>query len=145
CEPGWNQENHQGQHNNSAQAHSALLLEGGSTVVGGIISSVTQACGNPSFKINLAPMFSPFNRRSFLKEACLASAVFSVGRSTLGAIADSPIKATRLTENLTLLTGGGGNIVVLDTPDGLLLVNGGLPERTTDFMRFMDDHFKTKR
>jgi glyoxylase-like metal-dependent hydrolase (beta-lactamase superfamily II) len=90
-------------------------------------------------------MFSPLSRRSFLKEAGLASAAFCLGKSTLGAIADSSIKATRLTDNLTLLTGGGGNIVVLDAPEGLLLVNGSFPERTADLMRFLDNQFKTKR
>jgi glyoxylase-like metal-dependent hydrolase (beta-lactamase superfamily II) len=89
-------------------------------------------------------MFSPLNRRSFLKEAGMACAALCLGQGTLGAITDSPIKAARLTENLTVLSGAGGNIVVLDAPDGLLLVNGSLPERTADLMRFLDDQFRTK-
>jgi cyclase len=54
----------------------------------------------------------------------------------------SQIAATKLTDNLTLVTGGGGNIVVLNQPDGLLLVNGSLPEKASDLMSFLSDQFK---
>ena len=46
--------------------------------------------------------------------------------------ADTPIAATRLTPKLLVLTGAGGNVVVLDDPDGLLMVNGGRREQSAD-------------
>jgi glyoxylase-like metal-dependent hydrolase (beta-lactamase superfamily II) len=54
----------------------------------------------------------------------------------------SQIAATKLTDNLTLVTGAGGNIVVLNQPEGLLLVDGGLPENASDLMSFLSDQFK---
>ena len=75
-------------------------------------------------------------RREFLSTLFLALAAkkaFAV---------PSQIAATKLTDNLTLITGAGGNIVVLNTPEGLLLVNGGLAETASDLMKFLADQFK---
>ena len=49
-----------------------------------------------------------------------------------------PIAATRLGGTLTLVTGSGGNIVVHEEPGGLVLVNGGRPERAHDLIRFLN-------
>jgi glyoxylase-like metal-dependent hydrolase (beta-lactamase superfamily II) len=54
----------------------------------------------------------------------------------------SQIALSKLTENLTLVTGAGGNIVVLNQPDGLLLVNGSLPEMAGGLRTFLSDQFK---
>src|ERR1700757_3721702 len=54
----------------------------------------------------------------------------------------SRIASTKLTDNLTLITGAGGNVVVLNTPEGLLLVNGGLAETAFDLTKFLSDQFK---
>ena len=54
----------------------------------------------------------------------------------------SQIGSSKLTDNLTLITGAGGNIVVLNTPEGLLLVNAGLAETAPDLMKFLSDQFK---
>src|SRR5439155_22450477 len=70
------------------------------------------------------------NRRDFLKGLIGGAAGLSVSRTAFGVLGDSPITATRLTDSLTLLSGAGGNVVVLSAADGLLLVNGTLPERT---------------
>src|SRR5688572_28135002 len=40
------------------------------------------------------------------------------------------ITATRLTDNFTLLSGAGGNVLLLQNPEGILMVDGGLPERS---------------
>jgi glyoxylase-like metal-dependent hydrolase (beta-lactamase superfamily II) len=50
-----------------------------------------------------------------------------------------------LTDNLTVVSGAGGNVVVLDGPENLLLVNGSSPERTSDLIRFLNEQFKGKR
>lgn len=54
----------------------------------------------------------------------------------------SQIASTKLTDNLTLITGAGGNIVVLSQPEGLLLVNGSSPEMAADLMKHLSDQFK---
>jgi glyoxylase-like metal-dependent hydrolase (beta-lactamase superfamily II) len=75
-------------------------------------------------------------RREFLSTlflAVMAKKAFAV---------PTQIASTKLTDNLTLITGAGGNIVVLNTPEGLLLVNGGLAETASDLMKFLSDQFK---
>jgi glyoxylase-like metal-dependent hydrolase (beta-lactamase superfamily II) len=44
------------------------------------------------------------------------------------------IGATPLTDELTVFTGAGANVVALRGPDGLLLVDGGLEERSRDLL-----------
>ena len=81
-------------------------------------------------------MFPEQNRREFLSTlflAVVAKQAFAV---------PTRIASTKLTDNLTLITGAGGNIVVLNTPEGLLLVNGGLSETAPDLMKFLSDQFK---
>ena len=73
------------------------------------------------------------------------TATFSLARRAFSAAADSPITAERITDNLTLLSGAGGNITVLSNSEGLLLVDGSLPERATDLMKFLDERFKGQR
>ena len=40
------------------------------------------------------------------------------------------ITSTRLANNFTLLTGAGGNVLLLQNDEGVLMVDGGLPERS---------------
>jgi cyclase len=89
-------------------------------------------------------MLSALNRRNFLKLSVFGAAGLSLGR-VASAAETSPLASTRLTDNLTLVSGAGGNVVVLDGTDGLLLVNGSSPERTADLMRFLNEQFKGKR
>jgi glyoxylase-like metal-dependent hydrolase (beta-lactamase superfamily II) len=84
-------------------------------------------------------MFPVQTRRGFLSTLALALAsTKAFGRA-------AQVSASKLTENLTLVTGAGGNVVVLNGPDGLLLVNGGLPETATDLVKFLADQFKGQR
>src|SRR5215471_856000 len=76
------------------------------------------------------------SRREFLSTLAIAFAA----RKALAL--PSQIASTKLTDNLTLITGAGGNIVVLNQPEGLLLVNGSLPEAAGDLGKFLSDQFK---
>src|SRR5215831_3450418 len=76
------------------------------------------------------------NRREFLSTLLLAV----VAKEAFAL--PTPIASTKLTDNLTLITGAGGNIVVLNTSEGLLLVNGGLSETAPDLTKFLADQFK---
>src|SRR6516165_5460526 len=81
-------------------------------------------------------MFPLQNRREFLGALVLGLA------APRGYARASQIAASKLTENITLITGAGGNIVVLNQPDGLLLVNGSRPEMAADLLKFLSDQFK---
>jgi len=47
----------------------------------------------------------------------------------------SQITATKLADNYTLLTGAGCNALVVNGPEGLLLVDGGLAEHSTEVLK----------
>jgi len=90
-------------------------------------------------------MLSKSNRRDFMRALLGAAAGASVLRMAFAAPGDSAITATPITENLTLISGAGANVVVLAQPEGLLLINGSLPERTADLLKFLDNQFKGQR
>jgi cyclase len=47
----------------------------------------------------------------------------------------SALTPTRLTESITLLSGAGGNVVVVTGDDGAVMVNGGVREHAADLAR----------
>jgi glyoxylase-like metal-dependent hydrolase (beta-lactamase superfamily II) len=54
-----------------------------------------------------------------------------------GAFFAAPVEATALGEGLHLVTGPGGNIAALAGPDGLIMVDSGLPNRAKDLQDAM--------
>lgn len=83
-----------------------------------------------------------FSRRSFLGHALggAAIAMSPLGLSRAVAASREPIVATPLADGLTLFTGAGGNVIAARGPEGLLLVDGGLEERSADLLKVV---FKT--
>ena len=65
------------------------------------------------------------DRRVFLTQLLPAAAA---GLSLSAHAADDNLAVTALTDRLSLVSGGGGNVVVFNTPEGVLLVDGGSPE-----------------
>jgi cyclase len=65
------------------------------------------------------------HRRAFMTAgvAALALPAAAYARS-----AKSELTVTPLAEKLTLISGGGGNVTLFDSPEGVLLVDGGSPE-----------------
>jgi glyoxylase-like metal-dependent hydrolase (beta-lactamase superfamily II) len=57
----------------------------------------------------------------------------------------TPLNVSRLSESLSLVSGGGGNVLVVSGPDGLILVNGGSPERSPDLLKTIADQSGGKR
>ena len=47
----------------------------------------------------------------------------------------SPISVTRITDTLSLIRGAGSNVVLLNGPDGALMVNGGSPDRSAELLK----------
>jgi glyoxylase-like metal-dependent hydrolase (beta-lactamase superfamily II) len=74
------------------------------------------------------------DRRTFLIQAGGSAA--SVALPLHPARAATPaITATPVAKRLTLLSGGGGNVVVFDSPEGVLLVDGGSHEASAQVLQ----------
>jgi cyclase len=88
-------------------------------------------------------MTPPTDRRSFLRAivGTAAGTTFagSLVSGAFGRDRGPPIAASALADGMTLLTGAGSNVVVLRGQEGLLLVDGGLEERSRDLL---DEAFK---
>ena len=67
------------------------------------------------------------SRRQFLQ----AVAGGAVAIRAFGQQPATGITTTKLADNFTLLSGAGGNVLVSQTAEGALMVDGGLPERST--------------
>ncbi|MEO8307077.1 MAG: MBL fold metallo-hydrolase [Pseudomonadota bacterium] len=53
--------------------------------------------------------------------------------------AASQLVLTPLTDQLTLITGGGGNVTVFNSPDGVLLVDGGSQQQSRQVLKAVRD------
>ena len=84
------------------------------------------------FTLDLGMRDSP-NRRDFIRGLAGGAAGFSLGAHALkglGRAQGTPIAATRLADDFVLVSGTGGNVLAVNGPDGTLMVDGGLPERS---------------
>jgi len=60
--------------------------------------------------------------------------------------ADSlPLAVVPLGNGLSVVTGGGGNVTVFQSPEGVLLVDGGSPERSADVLKLIEAHTGASR
>jgi cyclase len=88
-------------------------------------------------------------RREFLN--CMLKSAAGVSLMTLGAGRifarqnGSGITATKLADNFLHITGAGANVVAVTGPDGVLLVNGGLPDRSRDLLEFVSAQTNSSR
>jgi glyoxylase-like metal-dependent hydrolase (beta-lactamase superfamily II) len=88
--------------------------------------------------------FDKTSRRKFLKIAAGAAGL-SAGpwiRRTFAAQSsgNQGIVATKLADNFVLLSGAGGNVLVVHGPEGVLMVDGGLPERANALLDAVAGH-----
>ena len=97
-------------------------------------------------------------RREFLREAAAATAGAMLFAGRTEASAGSPtansttsdhaatahsaseLTITPLGGRLFLIRGGGGNVTLFDSPEGVLLVDGGSPEGSKDVLRLVREH-----
>jgi cyclase len=75
------------------------------------------------------------NRRDFLRLLAGGAAALSLGNSVFGQQAPPPIKATKLTDRIVLLTGDGGNVAVVIGDSGLMVIDGGFPNRADEMVK----------
>jgi cyclase len=84
---------------------------------------------------------SDTNRREFLRVLMGSAVGLSLTYSAFGQAGATPdaIKATKLTDRLVLFSGDGGNVVVVIGDDGLMMIDGGLPNRSADLLKAISD------
>ncbi len=92
---------------------------------------------------------TPLSRRAFLGAALGGSAVVLGGAArTASALAHTPaakLAAVPLGDELALITGAGANVVAARTPQGLVLVDGGLNEHAEALQRFALSELSCRR
>ena len=71
------------------------------------------------------------NRRDFLRALIAAPA----GASILFSQTPTPITAVKLSDRLAVLMGDGGNVAIVISDDGLMMVDGGLADRSADLLK----------
>jgi cyclase len=78
------------------------------------------------------------HRRDFLNRLALGAAGLSFSRLAKGEAA-TPLKATKLADSFIEITGAGTNILLFTGPDGSLMVDGGLAERSPELLKLVAD------
>ena len=85
-------------------------------------------------------MTNGMDRRSFLRAALPAAgaAVLLPATSRLALAArGEDLVVTTLTEHLFVISGGGGNVTVFQSPEGVLMVDGGSPGKSAEILKLV--------
>jgi len=80
-----------------------------------------------------------FDRRDFLRAVWGGAAGLSFSCRGFGQAPPDPIRATRLTDRIALLTGDGGNVGLVIVEDGLLMIDGGFANRSLELQQAIAD------
>ena len=75
------------------------------------------------------------NRRSFLQRLAPAAVLALSHRAPASESHAAELSLTPLSERLFVISGGGGNVTVFNSPAGVLLVDGGSPERSAQVLK----------
>ena len=76
------------------------------------------------------------DRRDFIRQA-VPAAVVGGALMRRSRAADAPLAVVPLSKSLFMVTGGGGNVTVFESPEGVLLVDGGSPERSAAVLKLV--------
>ena len=95
--------------------------------------------------VKYLPVTSPSNRRGFLRRLSgatgIAVAAPSLLRTALGEKSDpAPLAVAKLTDSFLLITGAGANVLAVLGREGVLMVDGGLSERSPELLKLISDH-----
>jgi len=86
-------------------------------------------------------MFSSQNRRNFLKTMASGAVGLSLTRTAFG----QDLTTTKLADNFMLVGGAGCNVVLLNTADGVLMVDGGMAEHSADLLKLISGQSDSAR
>ena len=82
----------------------------------------------------LIMVLHPFNRRGFLRNIAGSAAGVALAQRAFG---QTPLEVKKLSDNFLLITGAGGNVLAVNGPDSVLLVNGGSAERSAELLKLV--------
>jgi cyclase len=80
------------------------------------------------------------NRRSFLTglaPAALATAFLNPRYSWAADVQRAPLTVTDVADRIFVIAGAGGNVTVFNSPEGILLVDGGSQERSDEVLKLI--------
>jgi cyclase len=78
------------------------------------------------------------DRRLFLSTVVpAAGAAWFLPQWAAAADKKQALTVTDLSDRLFVISGGGGNVTVFNSPEGVLLVDGGSPERSSDVLKLV--------
>jgi len=101
---------------------------------------------NNPFHGKLLAMYRLVGRRDFLTALIKGGAALTLSYQALGQqLSGTALTAANITDNFTHITGAGGNILVLSGLDGLLMVDGTLPEQSAALLQFMGGEFRNQK
>jgi cyclase len=91
------------------------------------------------------------HRRDFLRltvpaaGAALTLPHWSAAWATAGSAKNGELIVTPLSEQLSMISGAGGNVTVFNSPEGVLMVDGGSPERSADLLKLVKRNTKASK
>jgi cyclase len=80
-----------------------------------------------------------FDRRNFLRTLWGGAVGLSFTYRGFGQAPPDPIRATKLTDRIALVTGDGGNVGLVIAEDGLLMIDGGYANRALELQKVVAD------
>jgi glyoxylase-like metal-dependent hydrolase (beta-lactamase superfamily II) len=83
------------------------------------------------------------NRRHFLQ--AVPAATLAAAAARFAHAAQTPLALVPLGNGLSVVTGGGGNVTVFQSPEGVLLVDGGSPEYSAQVLKLIREHTGASR
>src|SRR5262245_1590931 len=75
------------------------------------------------------------SRREFLELVLSGAAVVALPRFTSAQARQAPLTTTPLNDHVHLISGAGGNVLVVSGADGLVMINGGAAERSDELLK----------
>jgi glyoxylase-like metal-dependent hydrolase (beta-lactamase superfamily II) len=85
------------------------------------------------------------DRRNFIRAVPAATLATALARWAGAAEPAPALTLVPLDHGLSVVTGGGGNVTVFQSPEGVLLVDGGSPGRSADVLKLVKAHTGASR
>ena len=86
-------------------------------------------------------------RRDFCRTFLGGAAGLALASKVVNAVpqsGSSPISVTKITDTFSLIRGAGSNVLLLNGPDGALMVNSGTAERSAELLKVVADQTGAK-